>query len=110
MILTYLNIVLIILLGDMSHTIRVAVSCLFVMINPVEGVLVKKPTTAKILQCGFYWPTLFKDAYDYYKRCPRCHQLGHITDKDMMALNPIIMVEIFDVWGIYFLWDVLDLF
>ena len=24
-------------------------------------------TIAKILQCGFYWPTLFKDAFKYCK-------------------------------------------
>jgi len=28
-----------------------------------------KTTAAKVLQCGFYWPTLLKDAHDYCKRC-----------------------------------------
>ena len=26
-------------------------------------------TTAKILQCGFYWPTMFKDTYVFCKTC-----------------------------------------
>jgi len=56
-----------------------------------------------ILQCGFYWPTLFKDAFKYCKSCPRCQQLGGISKGDMMLLNPIIVVEISDVWGIDFM-------
>ncbi|KAK8578727.1 hypothetical protein V6N12_069071 [Hibiscus sabdariffa] len=28
-------------------------------------------TTAKVLQSGFCWPTLFKDAHNYYKACDR---------------------------------------
>ena len=29
--------------------------------------------------------------------------MGQITRKDMMPLNPILEVKIFDVWGIYFI-------
>ena len=31
-----------------------------------------KKTTEKVLQSGFYWPTLFKDAYEFFKTCLRC--------------------------------------
>ena len=31
-----------------------------------------KKTAAKILQCGFYWPTIFKDSYTFYKTCENC--------------------------------------
>jgi hypothetical protein len=31
-----------------------------------------KKTAAKVLQCGFTWPTLFKDAYDFCRACERC--------------------------------------
>ena len=62
-----------------------------------------RKTTAKVLQCGFYWPTLFRDAFEYCKSCPRCQQLGRISRWDMMPLSPIIVVEIFDVWGIDFM-------
>ena len=40
---------------------------------------------------GFYYPTLFKGINGYYKRCPRYQQLGRITRRDMMRLNPIIV-------------------
>ena len=62
-----------------------------------------KKTAAKILQCGFYWPTLFKDTYEFCKACDRCQKLGSITRRNMMPLNPILIVEIFDCWGIDFM-------
>ena len=62
-----------------------------------------KKTAAKVLDCGFYWPTLFKDAHAFAKVCPRCQTMGNVSRKDMMPLNPILVVEIFDVWGIDFM-------
>jgi len=53
-----------------------------------------RKTAAKVLQCGFYWPTLFKDAFEYYKNFPRCQQLSRISRRDMMPLSPIIVVKI----------------
>jgi len=62
-----------------------------------------RKTAAKVLQCGFYWSTLFRDTFEYCKSCPRCQQLGRISRWDMMSLSTIIVVEIFDVWGIDFM-------
>ena len=31
-----------------------------------------KKTAAKILQCGFYWPTLFKETNNLCRSCERC--------------------------------------
>jgi hypothetical protein len=59
-----------------------------------------KKTATKILQCGFYWPTLFRDSHTYCASCERCQKLGAISRRNMMPLNPILIVEIFDVWGI----------
>jgi len=56
-----------------------------------------KKTAAKILQCGFNWPTLFCAS------CERCQKLGSISRRNMMPLNAILIVEIFDVWGIDFM-------
>jgi len=61
------------------------------------GHFIRKKTTAEVLQCGFYGPTLFKDAFEYCKSCLRYQQLGRTSRRYMMPLNPIIMVEIFDV-------------
>ncbi len=62
-----------------------------------------KKTAAKILQCGFYWPTLFKDTNDFCRTCERCQKLGAISRRNMMPLNPILVIEIFDCWGIDFM-------
>ncbi|KAK8704741.1 hypothetical protein V6N13_048355 [Hibiscus sabdariffa] len=58
---------------------------------------------AKVLQSGFYWPTLFKDAHNYYKACDRCQRTGNISRRNEMPLQCILEVELFDVWGIYFM-------
>ena len=62
-----------------------------------------KKTAAKVLQCGFYWPTLFKDCHTFCLHCERCQKLGRITRRNMMPLNPMLIVEIFYVWGIDFM-------
>ena len=57
----------------------------------------------KILQASFYWPTLFKDCFNFFKTCARCQQLGWITKRNMMPLTPILIIEIFDCWGLEFM-------
>ncbi|XP_019251037.1 PREDICTED: uncharacterized protein LOC109229949 [Nicotiana attenuata] len=57
-------------------------------------------TAAKILQSGFFWPTLFKDAHALVKKCDQCHRTGTITKRH---LNNILEVEIFYAWGIDFM-------
>ena len=62
-----------------------------------------KKIAAKILQSGFYWPSLFKDAAEFCTACSRCQHLGKITRRNMMPMSPILIIEIFDVWGIDFM-------
>ena len=62
-----------------------------------------RKTVAKILQCGFYWPNMFKDTHHFCKSCESCQKLGGITRRNMMPLNPILVVEIFYYWGIDFM-------
>ncbi|KAK8995452.1 hypothetical protein V6N11_069883 [Hibiscus sabdariffa] len=59
-------------------------------------------TAAKILQSGFYWPTLFKDAHVFAKAGDRCQRTGNISRRNEMPLQNILEVELFDVWGIGF--------
>ena len=63
----------------------------------------RQKTAAKVLQNRFYWPILFKDAYNFSQECLRCQALENISKKDMIPLNPILVVEIFDVWRINFM-------
>ncbi|XP_070005347.1 uncharacterized protein [Nicotiana sylvestris] len=58
---------------------------------------------AKVLQSWFYWPTLFKDAYAFVKKCDKCQRIGTITRRHEMPINNILEVEISDVWRIDFM-------
>ncbi|XP_075096110.1 uncharacterized protein LOC107776393 [Nicotiana tabacum] len=60
-------------------------------------------TTQKVLQLGFYWPKLFRDAHIFVKMCDKCQRTGTITKKHEMPLQNILVVELFDVWGIDFM-------
>ncbi|GAU51000.1 hypothetical protein TSUD_131520, partial [Trifolium subterraneum] len=60
-------------------------------------------TTAKVLQSGFFWPTLFKDCVDYVKNCDKCQRTGTITKRDEMPLQGMLEVEPFDCWGVDFM-------
>ncbi|KAM1325654.1 hypothetical protein ACFX2H_046331 [Malus domestica] len=60
-------------------------------------------TALKVLESGFYWPTLFKDARMFCLTCDRCQRTGSIGAKDQMPQAPIFNFEIFDVWGIDFM-------
>ncbi|CAN6586227.1 unnamed protein product [Malus baccata var. baccata] len=44
-----------------------------------------------------------KDARTFCLTCDRCQRMGNISAKDQMPQNPILSVEIFDVWGIDFM-------
>ncbi|XP_075500027.1 uncharacterized protein LOC142538599 [Primulina tabacum] len=53
-------------------------------------------TAAKVLQSGFFWPTLFKDSYTLVKSCDRCQRLGNISRRHELPLTNILEVELFD--------------
>ncbi|RVW86275.1 Transposon Ty3-I Gag-Pol polyprotein [Vitis vinifera] len=60
-------------------------------------------TAMRMVQSGFWWPSLFKDAHSICKGCDWCQRLGKLTCRNMMPLNPILIVDVFDVWGIDFM-------
>ena len=57
----------------------------------------------KVLQSGFYWPSLFKVAHTMCRECEKFQRLGKISHRHMMPLNSILVVDLFDVWGIDFM-------
>ncbi|CAN6570892.1 unnamed protein product [Malus baccata var. baccata] len=63
----------------------------------------QKRTAEKILQSGLFWPTLFKDAYNWCKACDRCQRVGNQSKRNEMPQQSILIVELFDVWGIDFM-------
>jgi len=70
---------------------------------PTGGHASSSKTTSKILQCGFYWPSMFKDVHRFISSCDSCQRTGNISRRNEMPLNNIQEVEIFDVWGVDFM-------
>ena len=68
--------------------------------SPYGGHFSGERTAHKILQFGFYWPTIFKDCAEWVKLCDRCPKIGNINSRNEMPLKGIMVVQIFDVWGI----------
>ncbi|XP_031116495.1 uncharacterized protein LOC116020153 [Ipomoea triloba] len=62
-----------------------------------------KRTARKVLECGLFWPSLFRDCYMFCKTCEQCQKTGNLGYRDQMPLTPILVCEIFDVWGIDFM-------
>nr|GFA13582.1 reverse transcriptase domain-containing protein [Tanacetum cinerariifolium] len=57
----------------------------------------------KVFDSVFYWPSIYKDAFELVKHCDSCQRQGKISQKDEMPQNFIQICEIFDVWGIDFM-------
>ncbi|GJS36677.1 reverse transcriptase domain-containing protein [Tanacetum coccineum] len=60
-------------------------------------------TAKKVFDAGFFWPTIYKDAYELVKNCDPCQHQGKFLQRDEMPQNSIQVCEIFDVWGIDFI-------
>ncbi|CAJ2672540.1 unnamed protein product [Trifolium pratense] len=60
-------------------------------------------TAAKVLQCGFFWPTIFQDCMEFVKACDACQRSGGVSKRDEMPQHGLTEVEPFDVWGIDFM-------
>lgn len=71
--------------------------------DPSGGHMGENETTSKVLQSGLWWPHLFRDAWTYVKTCDACQRTGSIYKRDEMPQNPILELEIFDVWVINFM-------
>ena len=71
--------------------------------SPYGGHFGSQKTAQKVLQFGFFWPSLFKDSHQHVQNCDRCQRVGNISRRNEMPLNNIQEVEIFNVWGIDFM-------
>nr|GEX38307.1 reverse transcriptase domain-containing protein [Tanacetum cinerariifolium] len=61
------------------------------------------PTAKKVFDSGFYWPSIYKDAFELVKHCDSCQRQGKVSQRDEMPQNFIQICEIFNVWGIDFM-------
>ena len=54
--------------------------------SPYGGHFARDRTTHKILQSGFYWPTLFKDYFEWVKQCDKFQRMGNISRRNEMPI------------------------
>ena len=70
---------------------------------PCGGHFRGQRTAAKVLQSGFYWPSLFKDAHLIVSIYDKCQRSGSISKKDEPPMSTVLEVELFDLWGMDFM-------
>nr|GEV69726.1 reverse transcriptase domain-containing protein [Tanacetum cinerariifolium] len=71
--------------------------------GPTEGHYGANYTAKKVFDSGFYWPMIYKDAFELVKNCDSCQRQGKISQRDEMPQNSIQVCENFDVWDIDFM-------
>ncbi|KAJ0520261.1 putative nucleotidyltransferase, Ribonuclease H [Helianthus annuus] len=71
--------------------------------GPTGGHYGASYTARKVLDSGFYWPTVFRDAHELVRSCDACQRVGNISSRNEMPQNPMQVVEVFDIWGIDFM-------
>ena len=60
--------------------------------SPYGGHFAGDKTAHKILQSGFYWPTIFKDCLEWVKLCDQCRQMENIGKRHEIPLQGILVV------------------
>nr|GEZ47107.1 reverse transcriptase domain-containing protein [Tanacetum cinerariifolium] len=65
--------------------------------GPTEGHYGANYTAKKVFDSGFYWPSIYKDAFELVKHCDSCQRQCKVSQKDEMPQNFIQICEIFDV-------------
>jgi hypothetical protein len=55
--------------------------------EPCGGHFSDKRTTYKILQLGYYWPSIFKDTKQYVRSCDNFQRMGRPTASQRNATS-----------------------
>ncbi|GJV63449.1 reverse transcriptase domain-containing protein [Tanacetum coccineum] len=71
--------------------------------GPTGGHYGPNVTAKKVLDSGFYWPTIIKEAHTLVRLCEACQKTGNISKHAEMPLTNIQVCDIFNIWGIDFI-------
>jgi hypothetical protein len=66
------------------------------------GHYVGKETVQKVLRASLWWPTLHRDAKDYYRAFDVWQRVGKPSRRDEMPLAPQLTLQAFERWAIDF--------
>lgn len=59
-------------------------------------------TTHKIVRAGYYWLSLFKDAYVFVRGCDKCQRAAGKLRNAPLPLNPVFLERPFAKWALDF--------
>jgi hypothetical protein len=59
--------------------------------------------TKKIMDVGFWWPTLLKNIHEFCKSCDNYQNIGGLKTKTLAKLVTIFLKEPFMKWGLDFI-------
>jgi hypothetical protein len=72
-----------------------------------EGPLGRHFTTEimhrKILDAGYWWPTMYKDVHHYYRSYDACQRTGGLAIQSLTKLVTSLLEEPFMKWGLDFM-------
>eukprot|EP00253_Pinus_taeda_P016527 PITA_16527 len=71
--------------------------------GPCGRHFVEHRTGHKVLQTGYYLPTIFKDAKKFVQACDSFQRVGCPGQSEEMPLNPQLVIEPFENWGLDFI-------
>nr|GEY34229.1 reverse transcriptase domain-containing protein [Tanacetum cinerariifolium] len=57
--------------------------------GPIGGHYGANYTAKKVFDSGFYWPIIYKDAFELVKNCDSCQRQGKFSQRDEMPQNAI---------------------
>eukprot|EP00253_Pinus_taeda_P007096 PITA_07096 len=70
--------------------------------QPCGGNFTDRRTAHKVLQTGYYWPIIFKDANKFVQACDSCQRAGCPSQWDEMPLKLQLVIEPFERWDLDF--------
>jgi hypothetical protein len=70
--------------------------------EPCGGNFADHRTGHKILQMGYYWPSIFRDARKYIQTCDSCQRMGKLGQADEIPLKAQAVTEPFERWALDF--------
>jgi hypothetical protein len=66
------------------------------------GHYVGKSTAKKVFHVGMWWPTIHRDAKEYYHKCDVYQRVGKPNRRDEMTVIPQLTLQVFEKWEIEF--------
>jgi hypothetical protein len=56
----------------------------------------------KILDDGYWWPTMYRDVHDYYRSCDACKRTRGLITQSLAKLVTSLLKDPFMKWGLDF--------